>query len=325
MERLEKKKNKNSDSSSSSNSSDDEKSSNISPSRRLANVNSEYYQVNIENMKFQIYDHKSHTIKDPTDMEYKISQYELKKLEEVELREMIHKIKTNNLKPQKTNLVEMSSNDTLQIKLIENALTKEEAQPTIVRLKWVAFSLFLIIITLTIVFLSDFLATQSNLKTNVNFIKYNYRIITNFVVSAYHVRELILLSNPSYTNYLGSRAQWIDTNIHHIMVRFNETHDLEDYIQSTSLPLSSDHSKMINSININIQTLLANMTIFNSKLSIPSAIIEANTALFHISNDPSVNYSFNNLDCFFFLQNVLNSILKVLYQQAEIYKEVKII
>jgi hypothetical protein len=245
-------------------------------------------------------------------------------LEEVELREMIYKIKTNNLKPQKANVVEMSSNDTLQIKLIENALTKEEAQPTIVRLKWVAFSLFLIIITLTIVFLSDFLATQSNLKTNVNFIKYNYRIITNFVISAYHVRELILLSNPNYTNYLGSRTEWIDSNIHYIMVRFNETHDLEDYIQSTSLPLSSEHSNMINSININIQTLLANMTIFNSKLSISSAIIEANTALFHISNDPSVNYSFNNLDCFFFLQNVLNSILKVLYQQSEIYKEVKI-
>ena len=306
-----KKKDEDDSSSSSDSSGEDKISNNLNQSRKLAISNSEYYQVNLENIKFQIYHHKVHIIKDSTDQQYKISQVELKKIEENEIREFIYKIKTNIHSPHKGNNEEILSNDSLQIKLIENALTKEEAQPTIVKLKWAAFTLFITLLSLTIVFLTFFLSSLSTIIINVNYIKYNYRIITNFVASAYHVRELIL-----------TRTDWINTNINNIMLRFNETHHLDDYFQETPLSLTQNHSALIENKKINIESILANKSIIQSNLSVSSVIIEANLALFHISTESSLNYNYYSIDCFFFIKNLQNSILKVLYYQAEIYLEV---
>ena len=288
--------------------------------------NEEYFNINLYQIKFLIYDFKKDSLVEVKEQNI-ISQVEQKKFEDFSKQnEENPNVIINDIIITKKEIVETKEDDlnenakeNVLIKQIEYALSKEENQPTIIRMKWLSFFIFLAIITLGSLFLSLFLDSISLINENIKLIYDSYNLISNTVYSVFHTRELTLLNNPLYTNIYQNKEQYILNNTNILLNIFSESHDLLTNLITTNLPITDINDAILTNSTIKIFILEESMKIKSIDLTLSSSFLETNTALYHLANEPISQIFPTSKDIFFFLYNSLNAIYDTLFLHANIF------
>jgi hypothetical protein len=289
--------------------------------------NLEYYPVDFNNFKLLTYDYKQNAIVEVTEW-IKESQVEYKRNEDTRKKsdDPINKLeKKKNAKDQTEQIEEEEEvkdnqgKENILIKQIEYALNKEETQPTIVRMKWMSFFIFLVYIGLGAVFMIFFLDSILNIKEHINIVYDTYDLIQNSIYGMYHARELILLNNHKYTNIYQDRSDYIVNNTDILLDLFQSSHDKLTNMITTFLTFTPENSYRLYNYTIFTNILQDDLTIIGFNLSLSSAFIEMNTALYHFAHMAIDDMFPTNKDVFFYLFNALNNVNKELYVHGDIY------
>jgi hypothetical protein len=300
-------------------SEDDSESEKGSVLRRVE----DYYQVNFSNIKFLVYDMKKETLIEMTEWE-KESQVDFKKNEDYKKKDKDDgKNSSSSQKSDKDantdeEVVE-NGKEGILIKQIEYALNKEETQPTITRMKWISFFVFLIYVGLSALFLALFLNAMSWIIENVLMIYNSYDLIENTIYGIFHVRELVLLNNPQYTNIYQTAADYVQNNTAIILNLFASSHDLLTSIITTFLTFTDADTYTLNNQTIYTTILQDDLSIQFFNLTLSSAFIETNTALYHIAHMSVSNIIATDKDVFFYLYNSLNDVNDQLFNFGIVY------
>lgn len=298
-------------------------------------LNQDYYNVNFSQIKFLAYDFKKEALNEVIDTNF-TSQVEIKKNEnfkKAELEQNFKEIKNQNMDKthlgiEKFNFENKDENESdalnkagIMIKQIEYALSKEENQPTIIRMKRTTFIIFIIFISFASVFIVFFLNTLGNIRENTNLIYYSFTLISNTVYALYHARELVLLNNPKYINFFQDRSSYIYNNSQTLINIFSASHDLLTNIITSELTISAENNYILNNSTITTYILEDNLNIKGVQLTLSSAFIESSTALYHIGEKNINDIYPTSIDVYFYIYNSINSIYLGLNKQAGIFLE----
>jgi hypothetical protein len=215
------------------------------------------------------------------------------------------------------NLNNNSNEENIILKQLEYALTKKETQPDIERMKHVTFTYFISIFVFLIVFIVLFITYQNNIKTNFSIIDNSYQLLTNNLFGLYYTREIILLNNPNYSNFLMDRITYtknITTELEYI---FSQSHNLMSNITSSKLNYYSSQSLM----NSKLQAMILNeyKIVKEVEMTYINAFSEANTALFHLSTSDISDIIPIQQELFFYITNSYNYLLDYDKSLAELY------
>jgi hypothetical protein len=284
--------------------------------------NDEYYKINHKEYELLVYDFKVDQIV-KTNVEY-ISQVEFKKTEDYRQVEE-KKLDDPEKKDEKDNkeveeeVTDAKGREGILIKQIEYALNKEENQPTITKLKWFSFFIFVVYITLGAVFLSQFINSINLVFLNINLVYKSVRLMMNSIYGVYHVRELTLLNNPLYTNIYQDRIEYVKNNTDILLQIFDQSHHTNTDIITSLFPLTDNNSFIINNATLNIYIIEDDFSIKSIPLTLSSAFIETNTALYHIGNNDISLVIPTDKDIFFYIFNGNNDMFISLYAQINVY------
>jgi hypothetical protein len=283
----------------------------------------DYYQVNFSNIKYLVYDMKKETLNEITEWE-KESQVEFKKNEDFkksdkdEGKNAASSQKSDKEAATEEEVVE-NGKEGILIKQIEYALNKEETQPTITRMKWISFFVFLIYVGMSAIFLALFLNAMSWIIENVSMVYSSYDLIENTIYGVFHVRELVLLNNPQYTNIYQTAADYVQNNTAIILNLFGSSHDLLTSMITTFLTFTDADTYALNNQTIYTTILQDDLSIQFFNLTLSSAFIETNTALYHIAHMSVSNIIPTDKDVFFYLYNCLNDVTNQLFNFGIVY------
>lgn len=135
----------------------------------------------------------------------------------------------------------------------------------------------------------------------------------------YYTRELTLLNDVNYTSIPGNKEDYQTSCINSTVNIFINSHDVITYIMTTFLSISASNQKVLSDTQILTTIIEDDFKISRFNLSMNSAFIEANTALFHVGHYENSNVIPTNKDTFFYLYNSLNDVAAGLIVQAEVY------
>lgn len=306
--------------------------------KQLYNAYDDYYFVNMRPIKFLVYDFKSDKLVEISD-EFRQSQVEFKKHENFSkpntrlVRKQTKRKKKEKKNEEKKEKEDQINNEYILMKQLEYALSKQETQPEITRLRIVSSINFFIIIAMIIIFFSFMIVSQNNLKDNLNLISNSFSLIINSISGVYYSRELILLNNPSYTNFISERTGYIKNITDNLQNLFSNSSDLYNNILIKEISVNDELGSNVqaNSTtdvfslsyedNINIRVMQDNMQYKQIESTLDSAFNEANTAQYHIAITDISEISPKNKDAYFYIFNTMNSILQKFYQRGFIYVE----
>ena len=290
----------------------------------------EYYKVNMTHIKFSIYNFQRKTTVDVKDWE-RIDQVQLKMTEDHRKKES-DGISENDTKeatnsndisiPGQNNISEEQANankESVLIKQIEYALGREEAQPSIAKLRWVAFASVILLLAAGGGLLANVLTSYKTLNENVTIINYAYYLIVMNSYGIYYTRELTLLNSENYTSIPGDRNIYRENCINSTVDIFINSHDVITYIMTSFLSVSESNQDILSNTQILTTIIEDDYKTSTFNLTMNSAFIEANTALFHVGHYEKGNVIPTNKDTFFYLYNSLNDVAGGLKIQAEIY------
>jgi PAS domain-containing protein len=283
----------------------------------------DYYKISHKEYELLVYDFKVDQIV-KTNIEF-LSQVEFKKNEDYKQVEEKkedsdpEKKEENEKKEIEEEVTDAKGREGILIKQIEYALNKEENQPTITKLKWFSFFIFVVYITLAAVFLSQFLSSLGLVTANINLVYQSVRLLINSIYGVYHVRELTLLNNSLYLNLYQERSAYIKNNTDTILQIFDQSHDTNTQIITSLFPLTDANDQIINTNTINIFIVEDDFQIKGIPLTLSSAFIEINTALYHIANNDISLLFATDKDVFFYIYNGNNYMFLSLYQQITVY------
>ncbi len=287
-------------------------------------LSDQYFRINFNNIKFLIYDNKKETLIEVTDW-VKDSQVEFKKTEDFKKKEN-EEIKSENNGEKKENLegteeevVGDQGKEGILIKQIEYALSKEESQPTITRMKWISFFVFLVCVGIASVFLVFFLSAMSWVIENVGLIYNTYDLIENTIYGIFHTRELVLLNNPKYTNIYQPNANYINNNTDVLLSLFSNSHDLLTNVITTFLTFVTENDYILNNKTIFTTILQDDLSVKRFNLTLSSSFIETNTALYHTAHLSISDILATNKDIFFYMYNSLNDVSQELFSHALVF------
>jgi len=287
--------------------------------------NEEYYIVNMLQVKLLFYDHSKECIIEVPDGN-KLSQFEAKKNEDfkkkdpdIENKYTIKHSLSELGDDSEEDLEDINIKESILIKQIEYTLSKEENQPTITRLKYISFFLFILIIGMTALFLALFLISNNIINENIILINDTFTLIFNTIYGTFHTRELILLDNPKYFNFYQSRLDYIKNNTDFLKNLFSSSHNLLTRIITSTLPISASNFDLLYNTNISTFVLEDNLNIKSIKMKLSSAIIETNTALYNIADSEITNILPTSKDVFYYMYNSINNIYNVLFKQSQIF------
>jgi hypothetical protein len=287
-------------------------------------VGDEYFRINFNNIKFLIYDNKKETLIEVTDW-VKDSQVEFKKTEDFKKKEEEvvkqeqNAEKKENLEGVEEEVVGDQGKEGILIKQIEYALSKEESQPTITRMKWISFFVFLICVGIASLFLVLFLNAMSWVIENVLLVYDTYDLIENTIYGIFHTRELVLLNNPKYTNIYQPSADYVKNNTDVLLGLFASSHDLLTNVITTFLTFSEEDDYLLNNKTIFTTILQDDLSVKKFNLTLSSSFIETNTALYHTAHLSINSIIMTNKDIFFYLYNSLNDVSQELFSHALIF------
>ena len=292
--------------------------------------NDSYYKVDLSKIKYILYNFTRNAFLEVTNWE-KIDQVTLKtsnehkkdsnslSTKEDKSSKHIHTKNLHNItnKPPET---DMEAQQRAIANQIEYALEKEETQPSITKMKWISLFMFTLLLCGGILSLVAILTSLNTLKENIIIIENSLQILLYNSYGLFYVRELTLLNNKYYTNIQhDNRTQYINYCLNQTLLYFKQIHELMAYIFTSTLKLSTEGDKFMNN-----KTILATVNNDDNSLdqysvSLASAFIESNTALFQIGNTVIEEITATNKDVFYFLQNGSNEVAISLNEQVNVF------
>lgn len=322
--------------SSDSRSSDDQESNSEEDSRRndlgvtkISGVplikgggeDSEYYKVNLSKIKFFVYDMKKDVLIEVNDNN-RVSQVQYKKHEDHKIAMKIQNMReqSNHHSPSKQikdNSDDSGSNgdlnnDDILLKQIEYALAKKDNQSEMTFYRWVLGLGFLSLMLFLIVFIVLFVNIEQYISYGFSLTVYSCKLLSNSLKGAFYSRELTLLNNRNYTNYLQPRSEYIANITGELGLLFSSSYNLFANITSTKSFSEGNGTNSFNSEILQVNILENNQLIHKANLDFSSAFTEMNTALFHISSSNIDLLNSTNSDIYFFIYNNYNTMLSVL-------------
>ena len=252
------------------------------------------YHVNITRIKLYVYNYKKNTIEEKVTTELGSQvEYAINNKEELpyEKENRINRLytKKGNTNPnqemidrEKTKELEKKRSNELLLKQIDKALSKQESQPSIVRLGQISLLTIIIIFGIGVGFLLFFIFTFRNLLENLKIIQESLSIITNLIFGQFYVRELVLINHKGYTNNLNSREESAIKYKNYLVPIFDSTHSRLNYIITTFTPFRSSTLSKVTVNDIVITGLKDDYSVSDYQLSILPALLEINTALYHV-------------------------------------------
>lgn len=296
------------------------------------NAYDNYYFVNLRPIKFFIYDFRSDKMIEIQD-EYRQSQVEFKKNEDYGksglklIRKQTKKKKRSEKKQEKKEKEDQINNEYILMKQLEYALSKQETAPEITRMRIVSFINFIIVIVMIIIFFVFLMNSQNNLQDNINLVSNSFNLIVNSISGVYYTRELILLNNPLYSNFIPERIDYEKNITSNLLNFFSKSSVLYNDILIKEISINEAFNNAYDSsfylayqVSIPIQVLQENL-VFHRKINstLDSAFKEANTALYQIANTEISELNASNKDTYFYLFNIMNSILVKFFERSFIY------
>ena len=279
-----------------------------------------YYFVNLKPIKFFIYDFSFDKLVEINE-ETRQSQVEYKKKEDYRksgpnlMRKQTKKKKRSEKKQEKKEKEDQINNEYIIMKQLEYSLSKQETAPEITRLRIVSSVNFLIIIIMIIIFFAFMIISQGNLQANINLVSNSFNLILNSISGVYYIRELILLNNPSYINFIPERTIYVKNITGNLLDLFSNSSILYNEILIKEISINEVFNSAENALTlayaetIPIQILQDNFQFRKINSTLHSAFKEANTALYHIANTDISELNAMNKDVYFYLFNIMNSIL----------------
>ena len=166
--------------------------------------------------------------------------------------------------------------------------------------------------------LANVLTSYKTLNENVTIINYAYYLIVMNSYGIYYTRELTLLNSENYTSIPGDRNTYRENCINSTVDIFINSHDVITYIMTSFLSVSESNQDILSNTQILTTIIEDDYKTSTFNLTMNSAFIEANTALFHVGHYEKGNVIPTNKDTFFYLYNSLNDVAGGLKIQAEI-------
>jgi len=283
-------------------------------------------------IKFFIYDFSSCKLIEIED-EYRQSQVEFKKTEEYAkgglklLRKQTRKKKKSERRQEKKEKEDQINNEYILMKQLEYALSKQETAPEITRLRIVSSINFLIIIVIIIIFFAFMILSQNNLQGNINLVSNYFNLILNSISGVFYTRELILLNNPKYTNFIPEKTSYFKNITGNILSLFSNSSNLYNEILIKEISINEELdtvAKLNNGFSLSylqgipVQVLQDSFFYLKLNSTLDSAFKEANTALYHIANTDISDLSPRNKDAYFYLFNIMNSLLMKFFERSRI-------
>jgi len=285
-------------------------------------------------IKFFIYDFSNHKLIEIND-EYRQSQVEFKKNEDYGkssqkvVKKQIKKKKRTEKKQEKKEKEDQINNEFILMKQLEYALSKQETAPEITRLRVVSSINFLIIIVIIIIFFAFMIVAQGNLQANINLVSNSFNLILNSISGVFYIRELILLNNPAYINFIPERTSYVKNITGNLLNLFSNSSNIYNEILIKEISINEvfrrgtdyNNNEFYLAYNEGIPIQVLQDSLFYRKINstLHSAFIEANTALYHIANTDISELNATNKDAYFYLFNIMNSIIIKFTERSFIY------
>jgi hypothetical protein len=290
----------------------------------------DFYFVDLNPIKFLIYDFTSEKLIEIKD-EFRFSQVEFKKNETLNFNKK-HNLTNNQIKKKRKTQQnnddqekeDQINNEFILMKQIEYALSKQETQPEITKIRIISTINILIVLAIIVIMFVFMMIGQINLLDNLQLISNSFNLIINNIKGVFFSRELILLNNKDYYNFIPKREIYMKNITDNLLNIFSYSSDLYNsiLIKEISMKNNNDNNIYINNKNnnkvfnlaytyedyITISILQSSNIIRELNSTLDSAFKEANTALYHLANTNISQVSHMNKDVFFYIYNIMNSI-----------------
>lgn len=292
------------------------------PTKPIQHSDDDYYKVNLQNIKLSIYSYAQKTI-------VEVANYTKKSQVERKMNQQEDDYQTENTQMQTSKSIKkidlfqdseknnMINQEQLLTQQIKYALSKKEAQPTIIKLRWVVVSIILFTLLFGSIWLGLLINAKLIIDNNFYLIKFSYRLLINCLISHAYIRDLTILQHENYTYFLTKDA--IKKTIkERLSSLYFENYEAMNYVIINTYKLSKEHQDVLYNHSFTIKVI---QDIYNYKalnMTLSSSLIELNIAAFQIINDISLYTPLNN-NIYFYIFNVNNGITMQLEKLSEAY------
>ena len=290
----------------------------------------DFYKINFSKIKYSVYDFNKGIaieIKDyhqVYEVDKKIQDF-IKKRDSQDKTHNENVINKGTFKGRTNNKINnlillTETKESILLKEIEYALTKEDVHESITRFNKVSILVFILIIGIGFITLYYILFCINIIKMNSELIINSYLLLIYNSIGIYYTKELILLNNENYTNIptKKTREEYLDfmyNNTHRI---FLLSHKLISYEIASPIKLSKETSWAIKNESFIICYIKNDFNIYETYSTMLVSFVETNTALFNIGNKNISLIIPTDEDVFYFLHNCLNNVGQQYYIQGDI-------
>lgn len=278
----------------------------------------EYYKVNMNKIKFFIYDYKKETLIE-LNGKHRVSQIEYKKLDNTKQLFKNSDIQTNS---KRTNIMNpynnsnnfynsnnpisqminksiivqrenknenMSLEDSIIGKQIEHALMRQESLVETTRMYYLNLGTFISFVCLFSVFLVLFGSYEKVMQKNIEAVQKSYKLVSNNLIGLFSVRELLISADDRFTNFDGSRIDNYNKIANNIKTLFTDNYNTTDKLNVISYSISIGNNRIGTENNnyIEIRTLGNNSNNIKEDLvniTLSSALADTNSILYDIGS-----------------------------------------
>ena len=291
----------------------------------------EYYKIDFSKIKFSVFDYNQGIPIEVKDYNYvyqidkKIQEF-IKKRENEE-KNISEKLSNRGMtvKGNSTHkigyLVISETQESILLKEIEYALTKEDVDISISKFNKISVLVFILIIGIGCIALFYILYSIKIIKMNSQLIMNSYLLILYNCRGIYYTKELILLNNENYTEIPSkkSRNEYLNdiyNTTHEICFK---SHKLISNSIASPIKLSSNAYWMIKNESFITRNIRSDFNLSETNNTMESAFVETNSALFNIGNKNISLIIPTDEDVYFYLHNSLNNVGTQYYHRGEIF------
>ncbi len=200
---------------------------------------------------------------------------------------------------------------------------KKKTLQSLIKLKIYSFISFIILLTILIVIF--LLTSQANSKTknSVNLVTYSYDAMNQISFSCYILRNLLLIQEKNYTQYLysNSYSEFRKLNLDYLSDIQKNLDYIINNITESSLKLKEEHNKIINFPTINEYFLDGNGVIQSKEnRTLIQLLREMRIYILTFANFPDISLKNNTLvnDLFY---NCFNDFYRYLKYSSSLYTD----
>lgn len=292
------------------------------------NNSNQYYKVDFSKIKFILFNFKKNAFLEVEKWD-KRDQVEIVTSNEPK-KEYLQELTTEDSMNQTTgkNISEVSNSSFDQdlesqhkalVSQIEYALQKQETQPSITKMKWVSFLVFILLMGGGVALLVTIIISLNHIEENMRLVRYSLYLLFLNTYEAYYIRELTLLNNENYTQIPYNRSYYTTRCFNNALNLFTSSNEYLTNLLTSHLSLSKENEFILNNSTLNATIIQDDFNISKFNITMTSAFVEVNTALFQICHINIDNLVATNRDVFYFLYNSLNDVAFGMETQVEVY------